>query len=77
MGLTERIKNRPTYLDSNIFIYFIERRSGYYEALNPIMRQIDAGELFATTSELTLAEMLVGPLRKGNVLIETTTLHQY
>jgi predicted nucleic acid-binding protein len=51
------------YLDANVLIYAVEAIQPYATLLAPVFQKIDAGELSATTSELTLAEVLVKPLR--------------
>lgn len=64
---------RSVYLDANIIITA-------FEAINEVKREAaaglldaaSAGEFEPVTSELTFSEILVGPLRSGNVpLIET------
>lgn len=66
MGLIDQIGNRKVYLDTNIFIYAIEGHARYAEELRLLLKRIEVGELVAVTSELTLAEVLPGPLRMGN-----------
>ncbi|SCZ34417.1 type II toxin-antitoxin system VapC family toxin [Afifella marina] len=51
------------YLDSNFFIRFVESED---ERLAPLFAHLEAGLLTLHTSELTLAELLVGPLRTAN-----------
>jgi predicted nucleic acid-binding protein len=65
------IRGRRVYLDTNIFIYAIEGYSGFVDELNRLFNSIDAGDLRAFTSEITLAEVLVKPLIDANVEIQT------
>ena len=51
------------YLDACAFIYSVERLEPYRTLLEPVWRQAEAGTLGLVTSELTLAEVLVRPLR--------------
>ena len=51
------------YVDANILIYIVEGNKALASALNNIVEALDAGVLSAVTSELTLAEVLIGPLR--------------
>ena len=51
------------YLDACAFIYSVERLEPYRTLLEPVWRQAEAGALSLVTSELTLAEVLVRPLR--------------
>lgn len=53
---------RPRLLD---FIYFIEEHPIYLPLVEPLFEAIDAGELEAVTSSLTLLEVLVIPFRFG------------
>ena len=58
------------YLDTNCFIYSIERIAPYYQLLDALWRDIHSQGLTVITSELTLLETLVGPLRTGNQTLE-------
>jgi predicted nucleic acid-binding protein len=51
------------YIDANILIYIVEGNKALADDLTGIIAAFDAGVLRAVTSELTLAEVLVGPLR--------------
>jgi predicted nucleic acid-binding protein len=53
------------YLDTNIWIYALECFAPYAQPLAALFGRIDAGELTAIASELTLAELLVKPLQMG------------
>jgi len=55
------------YLDSNVIISVVEATSAYGVAQSRFIGQIDAGEVEAVTSELTLAECLVKPLAERNL----------
>lgn len=52
------------YLDANVFIYAYERQGRQADAAWQVFEAIESGEFEAVTSELTLAEVLVGPLRQ-------------
>ncbi len=65
MGLTDRIGGRRVYFDANVFIYAVERVSPYAEPLRPFVEAVGRNATQAVTSELTLAEVLVKPLRDG------------
>lgn len=66
MGLADDLTGLLTYLDSNIFIYFLEGHADYAEPLTALFDRIGSGALQAVTSQLTLAEVLVKPLRDQN-----------
>ncbi len=66
MGLIERIGDRRTYLDANVFIYSVEGSAMFADVLPPLLAAIAEGVQPAVTSELTLAEVLVHPFRDGD-----------
>ncbi len=65
--------NLPTggkiYLDANIFIYAAETPDAYPDLIQ-ILEGVDSGTFTAVTSLLTLAEVLVEPLRTRNKSLE-------
>jgi predicted nucleic acid-binding protein len=65
------IRGERVYLDTNVFIYAIEGYPEFVDELNEFFDSIDAGNMRAFTSELTLAEVLVRPLRDANLEIQT------
>jgi predicted nucleic acid-binding protein len=59
---------RPSiYLDANVFIALLEARGSVTDCLADMLAAVESGEGRAITSELTLAETLVGPIRDGDV----------
>ncbi|RPI37356.1 MAG: PIN domain-containing protein [Nitrospiraceae bacterium] len=56
-------KHRKVYLDTSVFIYFVERHPHYYDLCDEIFRDIEEGRIEAATSTLTLIEILVQPYR--------------
>jgi predicted nucleic acid-binding protein len=54
------------YVDANILIYIVEGNKALASELKQIVEALDAGILSAVTSELTLAEVLIGPLRTND-----------
>jgi predicted nucleic acid-binding protein len=63
------------YLDANVFIYAAEAPK-IFPQLIAILNRIDRKELAAFTSSLTLAEVLVGPLKLGNTALEAAYRRQ-
>jgi predicted nucleic acid-binding protein len=53
------------YLDANVFIAAFEHAGASSDHAWWLIRAIEDGEIFAATSELTLAEILVKPLERG------------
>ena len=56
----------PVYFDTNIFIYAIDGHEEYSELLQAIFAYISNNKILVITSELTLAECLVKPMKDGN-----------
>ena len=54
------------YVDTNAVIYHVEQLEPHYSAALPLWEAVDAGLAQVVTSELTLLEVLVKPLRDGN-----------
>ena len=63
-----RLQGRVVYLDTNVFVYAVEGVEPYASALRPLVEAIAAGEQQAVTSEITLAEVLVRPLRESDTV---------
>lgn len=57
----------PVCLDTAPFIYWIEEHEVLSPLIEPVFRALDQGKLHAVTSALTLAEVLVVPLRNNNL----------
>ena len=60
----------PVYLDANGFIYSVERVEPYSTLLEPMWRQARAGEFDVASSDITILETLVKPLREGDEVVE-------
>lgn len=65
MGLLNIPTGSRVYFDANIIVYIIEGFQPYREILNRLLVDIDQGHWSACTSELTIAEVLVKPIRDG------------
>jgi predicted nucleic acid-binding protein len=59
------------YLDANCFIYSIERIDPYQAILDALWRTVSVGQVKIVTSELTLLEVLVKPLKIGDAITAT------
>jgi len=57
------------YLDANCFIYSVERIDPYRAILDSLWRAVSFGQITIVTSELTLLEVLVKPLKEGNATV--------
>jgi predicted nucleic acid-binding protein len=54
------------YIDANILIYVVEGTSNFAAELTTFLEAVDQGLIELVTSEFTLAEVLVGPIRSSN-----------
>jgi predicted nucleic acid-binding protein len=59
------------YLDANGFIYSIERIDPYRALLDILWQTVSTGQITVVTSELTLLEVLVRPLKVGDATTAT------
>jgi predicted nucleic acid-binding protein len=59
------------YIDTMTLIYTMERYPAYWPLLEPLWRAARTGTIEIVSSELTLMEALVGPLKSGNTTLET------
>ncbi len=65
MGLTF-LRGSRIYLDTAPLIYTIEEHGVYWPELQPVWTEFRDGKLRIVTSELSLLETLVRPIREGN-----------
>lgn len=66
MGLVDELRETRVCIDTAPVIYFIEKHPKYLNVVKPIFTEIEAGNIDAITSTITLLEVLVQPLRIGN-----------
>lgn len=72
MGQLTIPSGATVYADTSIFIYTIEEHPDYYDLLQPLWTQFQSSDLQLFSSELTLLETLVVPIRESDTdLIET------
>ncbi len=64
--MIEQLAKENVDLDSNVFIYAIEKQPEFGPAAHRVLDALRQRPSKATTSELTLAEVLVVPMRIGN-----------
>jgi len=61
------LRGKTVGLDTAPRIYFIEEHPTYLPLVQPFFQAVDEGAFTAVTSTVTLLEVLVHPLRSGNV----------
>lgn len=64
MAWLEDIRGKTVGLDTAPLIYYVERNATYVDTVRPFFDALTAGEFRVETSALTLAEVLVLPLRR-------------
>lgn len=69
----QAMRGQRVYLDTNIFIYFLECNTQFFPAVEPVMKALNAGDFWGCTGEVTIAETMVGPYRLNNELLISTT----
>jgi predicted nucleic acid-binding protein len=70
MGALSLPASGLVYLDANPLIYTVEKHPVYGPLLQPLWRAAQARTLEVITSELTLMETLVGPLKNSDTALE-------
>lgn len=73
MGQLTLPSSATVYLDTSVIIYTVEANPIYYSLLQPLWLKFQIGETELVTSELTLMETLVLPLRNA----DTTLVNDY
>ncbi len=66
-ALLARISGKRVYMDTNIFIYFLEQSDGYYECVAPIIEACEAGKFIGYTGDVAVAETMIQPYRENNL----------
>lgn len=66
MGWVDPFEGQIVGLDTSPIIYFIERHAQYIEHVRPFFVSLAEGHFTAVTSVITLLEVLVHPLRRGD-----------
>jgi predicted nucleic acid-binding protein len=59
----------PIALDAAVFIYYVEEHPQYIAAVDPLFDEAIAGGRVLVTSAVTLLEVLVVPIRAGDVAL--------
>ena len=63
------------YVDTMVLIYTVERYPAYWPLLEPLWHTAKRRTIEMVSSELSLLEVLVGPLKAGNVALQNTFEH--
>ena len=66
MGALSDLLGKRVYLDANVFLYALNAVPPFKGLTEELFKAGDAGSLSIWTSELSIAEVLVTPFRKGD-----------
>ncbi|MBC7910711.1 MAG: PIN domain-containing protein [Pyrinomonadaceae bacterium] len=66
MGQLNLPASGVVYLDTAPIIYSIEKHADYWVLMRPLWEASQAGQIVIASSELSLLETLVGPLKSGD-----------
>ncbi len=67
MEWLNQLQGRIVGLDTAPLIYFIEQNPVYSNIVRAFFQNLSRGEFHVVTSTLTLTEVLIHPLRSGNI----------
>ena len=68
-ALIARMAGRRVYIDTNIFIFFLQRDERYFSIVAPIIQACSSRRIFGVTGDLVLAEVMVHPYRSGDATV--------
>ena len=63
-----RIRGQRVYVDTNVFIYFLERNDRYFESVVPFFQLFNDGLSIAYTGDAVVAETLYKPYQVNDTL---------
>ena len=67
-AVLSRLQGQRVYIDTNIFIYFLERHELYFDAIVPFFQLFNDGLSLAHTGDAVVAETLYKPYQVGDVM---------
>ncbi len=70
-AVLKKILGQSVYIDTNLFIYFLDQNTTYFPISSRLLKAVEAGEFIAFTGDLTVAETLVKPYQTKNILLIT------
>ncbi len=69
MDLARILFGKVICIDTAPIIYYIEGHTKYRDILHPLFIEINSGAIKAFTSTISLLEVMVLPLKKGELLL--------
>lgn len=70
--LLAALVDQRVYVDTNAFVYFLQRHPEFYGRVLPLFEAAAQGRLQLVSSELTVAELLVQPYKLGRADVAAT-----
>ena len=67
--LLEKIAGQYVYIDTNLFIYFLDKNPLYFPVVSELLLAVEQGKLIAVTGDISIAETLVKPYQTKNTLL--------
>jgi predicted nucleic acid-binding protein len=64
-----RMAGHRAYLDTHVFVYFLDRNPDYFPVVGPIIEAIESGIIIGHTGDAAIAETLVKPYQTGNLAL--------
>ena len=61
-----RMAGHRVYVDTNVFIYFLDGNPDFFPVVRPIIAAIESGVMIGCTGDAAIAETLVKPYQAGN-----------
>lgn len=71
-GVLNKLAGQHVYLDTNLFIYFLDQNKEFFPVASAIFEAIELGRFIAYTGDITVAETLVKPYQTDNILLVAT-----
>ena len=69
MGWVNDLRGQTVGLDTSPLIFYIEEHADYVESLDEFFIALESGSFRVVTSTVTLLEVLVHPLRRGDEVL--------
>jgi hypothetical protein len=64
-----RMAGHRVYIDTNVFIFYLERTDALFEVAAPFVQACASRQLLGVTGELVMAEVMVHPYRSGDATL--------
>ena len=65
----EKVAGQYVYIDTNLFIYFLDKSPLYFPIVSELLQAVEQGKLIAVTGDISVAETLVKPYQIKNTLL--------